>query len=105
MVTGDAYVAEYERRPDGTVLYWGGVPEPGPLGIVYVRAAAEGLRAETFRGRPLQDVPPAARDAVDRYRQAMAFVEAAERSTDDTAWSLDEETALDPHYHDGAGDE
>jgi hypothetical protein len=58
-------VAEYQHTDDGILFRVTGVL---PWGIVYVHRSPDGtLRAETFRGRPMEGVPAEARAAVEDY--------------------------------------
>jgi hypothetical protein len=67
-LTPCASVAEYSRTKDGILFRVIHVPEHG---IVYVLRDRDGqLAAETFEGRKMAEVPPFARAAVERYRDA-----------------------------------
>lgn len=63
-----ARVAEYQRLGNSVLYRVTGLPDwPAPQGIIYVTDRDGTLTAETFGGRPLPEVPPAARAAVIAY--------------------------------------
>lgn len=69
VIPAEAFVAEYRSLPRGGTEYRVVLPPDDPQAIVYVYAdETGGLRAESFHGKKLPDVPAAARAAVTAYR-------------------------------------